>query len=734
MRNFLRAILNEWKQHWRPLLLLFVAEALLFLVRIFINEYISHYGESYLLSLLILYCAIPVIMAPNLLTASGASDNAGICCKEAGIDRLIARWKFLCLALPIAALYGLWLLITNSFQYWGINPLTAIGCFVLLMLLGIVFVAWLAAKYLTSCSLEMLYWTKFIAGLILFIFPIFTILTVALISNGLPSDKICYEATIIVLSVASGIYVLFFFIAGMMPKTRRPLVFVAVILTILLLLLLFAPGIIGGISLFGNDALIKVCIENVTNFSFKGSYEGTPGFLAGCAMIVFLSIGVILLPPLGYWLWARKIIRGEKYLKSLFVAIGLLVLASIILWIIAVTAGLSALHQAESDARDAGILYEPEQLLAKLPPVPDERNAASMYCRAYEILNDVNKYNGDLYWHALKSLQSKEASIESRQHLVALVQSPEGKQIYTLLEQAAAYPECRFAPKNEKREIKLFEFEMHHIAEFILARACVFKLTGQEDRILPEIEKSLKIAQIINNEQFQDAFIRNRFIVEDAMTEAIKIGQDNPAAVTSYRRMLEYLNRHPTNYIRTNMEPEYCYFSTLLKLQSRFDEGQLRSCEDNYFYKILLWNDLLAGYPLVARYFSNYINDCVKVRREMLKIREMPILTPELSGLLNDYSSYDDYNYLLRTNLKSLFEFRSAQAMLKIGLALKIYKCEHGKYPASLQELVPAILPEIPVDPLGGKPFGYKVKDGNFTLTNNAKYPKELSSELKPTN
>ncbi len=215
------------------------------------------------------------------------------------------------------------------------------------------------------------------------------------------------------------------------------------------------------------------------------------------------------------------------------------------------------------------------------------------------------------------------------------------------------------------------------------------------------------------------------------MTEAIKIGPDNPAAVTSYRRMLEYLNQQPNNYIRTDMEPEYYYFSALLKLQSRFDEGQLRSCEDNYFYKILLWNDLLAGYPLVARYFASHIDSCVKVRREMLKIREMPVLTPELSGLLNDYSSHDDYNYLLRTSLKSLFEFRSSQAMFKIGLALKIYKCEHGKYPASLQELVPAILPEIPVDPIDGKPFGYKVKDGNFKLTNNAKYPKELSSELK---
>lgn len=118
---------------------------------------------------------------------------------------------------------------------------------------------------------------------------------------------------------------------------------------------------------------------------------------------------------------------------------------------------------------------------------------------------------------------------------------------------------------------------------------------------------------------------------------------------------------------------------------------------------------------------------------KILKVREMPVLPRELNRLLNEHSFTfnNDYDRLLSINLSALFSARSLQKMLKIGLALKIYKCEHGKYPASLQELVPAILPEIPVDPIDGKPFGYKVKDGNFKLTNNAKYPKELSSELK---
>ena len=665
MSTFLRAILNEWKQHLWSLLFLFVAEVLLVLVWIFItkylqNEYATHYDEFYLLTMMILYCGIPVVMAPNLLMDSAGQDNSD--------------------------------------------------------------------KHLASSGQGRLYWIKFVAGLILFIFPIFALFAIGWIHAGVPSDSIYYENTIIILSVAVGIYVLFFFIASMMPKTRRPIALGVAILATLLLLFLLAPGMMSGIALLGNDLLIQYVIEKVTKFSYKGYYEGTPGYLAGLAGMSFLSLGIILLPPLGYLLWTRKIIRGEKYLKSLLACIGLLVLISIVLWIIAVTAGQSGLRQAERDAAAAGILCEPEQLLAKLPPVQEERNAANLYYSAYKMLNRFNAQNTDLYWHALASLQPKEASTESRQHLIDLVQSPESKQIYAMLEQAASYPECRFVPKIEQRQIKLFEFEMNHLAEFILARACVFKLNGQDDKILPEIEKSLKLAQIINNEQFHYSFIRKRFIVEDTITEAVKIGPDNPPFAASYCRMLDYLNQHPINYISADMEPEYNYFSTLLKLQCRFDEGKLRSCEDNYLYKMLLWNDLLAGYPLVARYFAYHINNSVKVRHEMLKIREMPVLPPELHRFVDNYYPRG-YNLLLSFDLRNLFNTRSSQAMLKIGLALKIYKCEHGEYPASLQELVPVILPEIPADPLDGKAFGYSVKNDNFTLTRNSEWKRELKSK-----
>jgi hypothetical protein len=46
-----------------------------------------------------------------------------------------------------------------------------------------------------------------------------------------------------------------------------------------------------------------------------------------------------------------------------------------------------------------------------------------------------------------------------------------------------------------------------------------------------------------------------------------------------------------------------------------------------------------------------------------------------------------------------------------IGLALELYRREHGNWPATLVELSPRWLPELPVDRITGEPLKYKIID-----------------------
>ena len=52
----------------------------------------------------------------------------------------------------------------------------------------------------------------------------------------------------------------------------------------------------------------------------------------------------------------------------------------------------------------------------------------------------------------------------------------------------------------------------------------------------------------------------------------------------------------------------------------------------------------------------------------------------------------------------------------RAGLACRLYKSRTGLYPASLEELVPGILTEVPIDPFTGKPFVYRREGEGFIV------------------
>lgn len=71
----------------------------------------------------------------------------------------------------------------------------------------------------------------------------------------------------------------------------------------------------------------------------------------------------------------------------------------------------------------------------------------------------------------------------------------------------------------------------------------------------------------------------------------------------------------------------------------------------------------------------------------------------------------------LALSLNRLFNAETTRVMTMTAVALKRYQLRHQTYPGSLNALVPEILPEVPRDPVDGKPLRYQVlPDGTFLL------------------
>jgi len=114
----------------------------------------------------------------------------------------------------------------------------------------------------------------------------------------------------------------------------------------------------------------------------------------------------------------------------------------------------------------------------------------------------------------------------------------------------------------------------------------------------------------------------------------------------------------------------------------------------------------------------------LSIMRRMIDLSKLPYhqAKADLNKLEQDMANLPFYRILSTMLLRSTHShLQEARNEVKIGLAqlalgLKIYKAEEGKYPDTLAELVPDILPKLPQDPFTGKDFVYKKEAEGFLV------------------
>lgn len=84
-------------------------------------------------------------------------------------------------------------------------------------------------------------------------------------------------------------------------------------------------------------------------------------------------------------------------------------------------------------------------------------------------------------------------------------------------------------------------------------------------------------------------------------------------------------------------------------------------------------------------------------------------------------------------SLDRLLSMEAARRMTITAIALKRYQLRHGSWPPDLSALVPEFLPEIPRDPVDGKPLRYRPNpDGTFLLYSVGSDGKDGGGDVSP--
>ena len=193
----------------------------------------------------------------------------------------------------------------------------------------------------------------------------------------------------------------------------------------------------------------------------------------------------------------------------------------------------------------------------------------------------------------------------------------------------------------------------------------------------------------------------------------------------SCRMMLDSLDRHDAfPSVEYALEAERLYFHDWIQW-SYSDDGE----GDGYFvaappldYGFAVQSGQSFFRAAGSRFFFATRGEILDVYDEFidLMIAEGRLPPGEREDVLfaeDEFMESLSYRYeLVRLLMGPLGKFvrndavrRMRPAGARVMVALELYRARHAAYPASLGALVPEVLPETPVDPLHGLPFGYRL-------------------------
>lgn len=140
----------------------------------------------------------------------------------------------------------------------------------------------------------------------------------------------------------------------------------------------------------------------------------------------------------------------------------------------------------------------------------------------------------------------------------------------------------------------------------------------------------------------------------------------------------------------------------------------------------LAWRAL--GAEADELFYLRFMQGQIDALRKLARLRSWAVAQPDLAANTAQLAVLDTWQGKLMLlsrlgspNFSKAFQtalrYETRRELTIAALAVERHRLQHGRPPATLNALVPAFLPAVPVDWMDGKPLRYRVNaDGTFTL------------------
>jgi hypothetical protein len=414
-----------------------------------------------------------------------------------------------------------------------------------------------------------------------------------------------------------------------------------------------------------------------------------------------------------------------RWLKLLLAVVALLFGLAGLVWVVADVVTRAKLKELQAEMRAEGWPMSYAELAPE--PVPDEKNAALLYVRAYAGLRGpAEKEMHELWdqvWEQCKELPNARWEVlpASLQERVRSFIARRGE-VLEMLSVAARMPRCRLPIEYcdpypcEAKDFPRFYVlaDLLWLAGFVAlgdghpeeAFERWFTLVAMarhlEGHNLEDTEL-YRLACLVRALPFLESLVQSGSLTKEQVGTALRAWQDVEAKEGSVmgarsrwlaRKLLFEPASRKTFFAEFHMEPDW---------------GSL-----GWFYDSWLagpWRQYELAYCIDEMRQDAERVEARPFRRWNTPRQLFPLLPPP-------QGRYGDGRIMWEIGPGLVEGFTISEARIKLAraaLALEEYRLTHGEYPATLDVLVPDILPEVPLDPFDGKPVRY-LKDGERVL------------------
>ncbi|MFA7232199.1 MAG: hypothetical protein WC071_13085, partial [Victivallaceae bacterium] len=417
----------------------------------------------------------------------------------------------------------------------------------------------------------------------------------------------------------------------------------------------------------------------------------------------------------GWYLWNFRIARGRKIIRPVIVALCIILATPWLLYGLAYLYFQHSFNSAIREANAAGIETDIKKLIP--PPVPDEQNAAPgilkfhhEYKTAHKLYFSKNSVSdrkepillpsrADSSWTGTYFNYNKNSrdTVSQKSILEAtnlILNAPLMKQCYAILSEALKKPYCRFSKNFTTQKTYNLYFMAYQAGNFLTDRAYALRVSGRDNDFFACLADIDKLSDAFIEQPFQELKSRGLRLKAVEYRTAIAAGPDTVGAIKFYEQMIRDINA-----INPAMPDEIFRIYTYMEAidQDKFFIHHDTTLSDRLSMECVKFF-IPRKYQSAAAWVRWKIQQN-KVQKQALASSSKIAINSALDSLEKVKNRIPGIFKSTNANIGLYFHFRAQFESCKLCLALKIYHIKYGKFPDSLQQLVPEILPDIPVDP-----------------------------------